>query len=304
MSRAEHGVDPVEDGVGAAEVGRQLDRASRGGRRRSGTCRCRRGGTGRWTASGRRRRTAARPATATSRQSARSGRRRRRRCVRRARPGSGRCPGTRRAVAAGSAPRSRPRTCAPWVAERTRRAGQHEQVVELQPSGFPARGGGREGAAGHAPKQPADDAVEGPRARRLRAVAKVGDCVPHRGDAARPVGRLRPFRRPSARRPARPAAHRRGPTRRGGRPTPRSCSSFPASRSSGSRHSGSGRRRCGPAARSARRQGPSSRPRASRRAGRRPGPSPRRRPSRPEPGARLSGPRTAPCAAAAPRRGR
>ncbi len=100
---AEHAVDPLDDGVGRAEVRRQhRPRPHRSRPRPRGTWRCRRGGTGRSTASGRRRRTGARAAgrcrrcrRATARPARRSG-------ARRSPAGSGRCPGTRRAAAGGS----------------------------------------------------------------------------------------------------------------------------------------------------------------------------------------------------------
>ncbi len=116
-------------------------RLARGPRGRRGTCGCRRGGTGRSTAWGRRRRTARRAGSPHRSTPSAAG-------VgavagdagRRSRPGSGRCPGTRRAAAAGSARRKSRADAAPGRARSRSRARTSRSWNSSSPVG--AAGGG------------------------------------------------------------------------------------------------------------------------------------------------------------------
>ena len=137
--RAEACVDPVDDRVAGAEVGRELDHAAASAPKRS-RGRQERGDVGPAEPVDRLLRVAddeqvaGRDRRRSSHGAARVGgaRGRRRRCGRRARSGSGRCPGTRRAGAAGSGRAGAAADARPCSGSRSDRAGEHEQVVELE----------------------------------------------------------------------------------------------------------------------------------------------------------------------------
>ena len=168
ISSREDVVDPVEDRRDRAEVRRQR----RPGRRARSCARRYMRDVGPAEPVDRLLRVAddeqrTRRGTSTSRPVVLRRPRRRRRCARRSRSGSGRCPGTRRAAAAGSGRAGAARTSA-FVAQQV--AGEHEQVVELEPPVAPAA----PAAVEHPHAAPVDD----------RAQRRLGDRA---DDAGRPA---------------------------------------------------------------------------------------------------------------------